>query len=183
MVLADVMAVVFAVLGLLLALPGLWLLCRGLWPEQVQVAENDCAKALWKPFLVGLLPGGLVFAVVSQSGAMGPIGGILAIGLLSIFVVYASVGIAGLATLVGKRLASPRDIERPWLATLRGGVIVEVSCLIPFVGWFILLPLAFILGSGATTRTFFASRRAKPANPGQGESSTDTGSMQSPEAA
>lgn len=154
MVVADVMAVVFSVIGMLLALPGLWLLCKGLWPDQVNASEADCSVALWKPLLAGLIPAIVLFVLVAIFSKLGGIGGIFAIFLISVFVVFASIGISGLATLVGKRLPSPHDAERPWMCTLRGAIIIEVSCLIPFVGWFILLPLAFILGSGATVRTF-----------------------------
>lgn len=164
MVLADVMAVVFSVLGMLLALPGLWLLCKGLWPSLVLSAEIDCAQALWKPLLAGLVPAAIAFIAIATLGNLGPLGGIAAIFAASVFVVFASIGIAGLATLVGKRLPSPQDSDRPWLATLRGAIIIEVSCLIPFVGWFILLPMAFILGSGATCRTFFKRKKTEPAS-------------------
>lgn len=158
MVLADVMAVVFSVIGMLLALPGLWLLCRGLWPNRVAAAELDYDTALWKSMLIGLIPAAIVFVLVAVLTKLGPLGGIAAVFSVSVFVVFASIGISGLATLVGKRLPSPQDADRPWLSTLRGAIIIEVSCLIPFVGWFILLPMAFILGGGATCRTLLPKK-------------------------
>jgi hypothetical protein len=165
MVVADVMAVVFSVIGMLLALPGLWLLCAGLWPNQTKAAEADYATALWKSLLTGLIPAAIVFVLVAVLSKLGPLGGIAAIFTVSVFVVYASIGISGLATLVGKRLPSPQDEACPWKCTLRGAIIIEVSCLIPFVGWFILLPMAFILGGGATTRTLFRRKKKEEAVP------------------
>jgi hypothetical protein len=35
---------------------------------------------------------------------------------------------------------------------VRGGVVLELAFLFPIVGWFIVLPLALILGAGAAVR-------------------------------
>jgi hypothetical protein len=65
--------------------------------------------------------------------------------------VHAHAGVAGLATAIGHRLTSPVDDERPWRSTLRGGVVLELTYLLPILGWFGILPLSIIIGSGAAT--------------------------------
>ena len=70
---------------------------------------------------------------------------------------------AGLATVVGERLPSPADAQCPWKATIRGGIVLELSYLLPFLGWFVLLPVSIIIGAGATTRALIRSRKQKPA--------------------
>jgi hypothetical protein len=82
-----------------------------------------------------------------------PVGGILAVGDICLFVTYASAGVAGLATVVGERLPSPADAQCPWKATIRGGVILELSYLLPILGWFVLLPASIIIGAGSITRS------------------------------
>ena len=52
---------------------------------------------------------------------------------------------------IGERLASPADAARPWKATLRGGIVLELSYLLPVLGWFVILPLSIIIGCGAAT--------------------------------
>ena len=37
----------------------------------------------------------------------------------------------------------------PWRSTLRGGVVLELTYLLPFLGWFVILPASIIIGSGA----------------------------------
>jgi hypothetical protein len=159
MLMADTMAIFFTVLGLLIALPGLWLLCRGLWPGSVESARSDCVKTLWKPFLVGIpITAGAIFLCAMLGKLPQPVGGILAILDICLFITYASAGVAGLATVVGERLPSPADAQCPWKATIRGGVILELSYLLPILGWFVLLPSSIIIGAGAVTRSFFAKK-------------------------
>jgi hypothetical protein len=152
MLMADTMAIFFVILGLLLAFPGVWLLCRGLWPNTVGGAAQRCRSQLWKTFLVGAPITTLVilFAVVVGKVA-GGVGAILAIAILCIFSVLASAGVAGFATCIGERLPSPGDADRPWKATLRGGIVLELSYLLPVLGWFLILPVSLIVGCGAAT--------------------------------
>jgi hypothetical protein len=61
----------------------------------------------------------------------------------------ASVGVAGLATSIGERLASPADTGQAWRATLRGSVVLVLTYLLPVLGWFVIIPASFIVGSGS----------------------------------
>ncbi len=170
MLMADTMAIFFSVLGFLIAFPALWLLCRGLWPDVVDSSKGDCAVTLFKPFLVGLpLTLAAFFAVAFLGKLPQPAGGISSLGLICLFITYASSGVAGLATVVGERLPSPADAQCPWKATIRGGIVLELSYLLPFLGWFVLLPVSIIIGAGATTRALIRSRKQKPAGTKKGD--------------
>jgi hypothetical protein len=165
MLMADTLAIFLVVLGFLLALPGLWLLCSGLWPTAVARTTADCDSGLLFPFLVGI-PISVVafFATVFASKELGPASGFVSIAIVCFYVLFASVGIAGLTTSIGNRLPSPADIERPWKATIRGSVVLELAFLLPLLGWFVLLPAALIVGSGAAFRSILKGvRRSKPA--------------------
>ena len=160
MLMADTMAIFFVILGVMLAFPGLWLLSRGLWPERVSDAAATCSKGLIKPFLVGLpLTGATILAVVLLSNVLGPMGKLAAVGLVCCYMVLAHAGIAGFATCIGERLASPADIERPWKATLRGGIVLELSFLLPILGWFVILPVSIIIGCGSAILSLFKFKR------------------------
>jgi len=160
MLLADTMAWFFFIFGLMLALPGLWLLCRGLWPNTVESTTADTARGLLVPFFVGLPIAGLTVLTVSiVSKAPGGLGGLLSVLAISIFVLFASTGVAGLATTIGKRLPSPADADRPWNATIRGGIVLELAYLVPVLGWFILLPGSLIIGAGCALRAQIGNLR------------------------
>ena len=133
----------------MISLPGLWLLCRGLWPEAVAKATLDCDRGLIQSMLISLP---LTALVVIIAGALSKTVGAASIGILSIYVIYASVGISGLATSIGQKLPSPGDSERPWQCTRRGAIILVLSYLLPFIGWFVILPASVLIGSGTVTR-------------------------------
>src|SRR5262249_51507510 len=150
MLLADTMAVFLVVVGFMLALPGLWLLCRGLWPNRVNSASLACGKSLYKPFLVGLpvTLGALILASASKA-LPGPLATIWAGAITCLYLMQASVGVAGLAACIGERLASPTDAGRAWRATLRGSIVLVLTYLLPILGWFVIIPASFIVGSGS----------------------------------
>jgi hypothetical protein len=169
MLMADILAYFFVVLGFMLAFPGLWLLCRGLWPNLVDQSNRDCENGLVKPFLVGLpVSGAALFAAIALSKIGGPVGGVSAIATFCLYIIYASSGVSGLVTVIGHRLPSPADKDRPWNATIRGGVVLELSWLLPLVGWFVLLPASFIIGAGAATRSLIKHLK-KGSKPAQGK--------------
>jgi hypothetical protein len=152
MLMADTMAIFFVFLGMMLALPGLWLFCRGLWPNAVATAADRCYRGFWSSFLMGL-PITFVMIVVTKIlfGVLGPLGKISGVAVVCLYMLQAHTGVAGLATSIGRRLPSPVDDARPWRATLRGGVVLELTYLLPILGWFGILPASIIVGSGAAT--------------------------------
>ena len=152
MLMADTLAIFFVILGLLLAFPGLWLLCRGLWPNLVSGAADRCRHGLLKPLLVGapLTTIVIVFAIVVAKFP-GGLGAIVSAAIICAFAFVSNAGVAGFATCIGERLPSPVDAAKPWKATLRGGIVLELSYLLPVLGWFVILPLSIIIGCGAAT--------------------------------
>src|SRR5882762_1733137 len=168
MLMADTMAVFFVIVGMMLAFPGLWLLCLGLWPQTVAEAAERCRRGLRLSFLVGLpVTIVVVFSTLKLLNSLGGLGKAAGIGLLCVFMLHANIGVSGLATAIGRRLASPVDQARGWRATLRGGVVLELSYLLPILGWFVILPASIVIGSGAVTRVQLrklrnATKRIKP---------------------
>lgn len=166
MLMADTMAVFFVILGLALALVSLTLLVRGLWPRAVRISTERIERGLVVPLLVGLpiafVP---IFAAAVSAKLGGPIGTIAGAVILSITVFHAFIGIAGLATCIGQRLASSSDVHRPWRATMRGAVVIVLAGLLPIIGWFVLLPLVFALGTGAASIALARTAMAAVARP------------------
>jgi hypothetical protein len=66
-----------------------------------------------------------------------------------VLILPALLGSAGLAERLGTGLSSPADEARPWRRTLRGGLVLAGMFLLPFAGWFVLLPLVLVSGFGA----------------------------------
>jgi hypothetical protein len=90
---------------------------------------------------------------------LGAPGRIAGIGVICLYVLQANTGVAGFVTSIGRRLASPVDADRPWRATLRGGIVLELAWLLPILGWFVLLPAATIVGCGAANLALLSKLR------------------------
>ncbi len=114
MLLADIFSIALSIIGFLLSLQGLWMISRALWPARVANACQRVHRNSTASFLLGLLIIFLVIilAIVTAKRGGAP-GQFFAFALGSAFVVYANVGVAGLATHIGQRLPSPADSQRP----------------------------------------------------------------------
>ena len=178
MIFADYAAIALSIIGFLLALQGLWMLCRALWPNRVERSAERCRRNGLICFVVGVP---VTIAVVTVAIATAKLGGtpgqLMAWTIATIFMIYAGTGMSGFVTHIGERLGSPADAARPWLATIRGGLALELACLLPVIGWVGLLPASLVLGAGAVTLSFFgpprrnihASLYANSVRPGQSQ--------------
>ena len=158
---ADVMAIVLSIVAFLLSLQGLWLTCRALWPNKVIASATRCGRNPVKSMLAGVVVTLLMMVVTALAGALGAPGQVLAFGTVSLYVIFSGIGVAGLATHMGQRLSSPVDDRRPWAATVRGGVVLNLAYLVPIVGWFVILPATVVMGAGAAALAFLRPRTAR----------------------
>ncbi len=162
MLLGDVAAIALSIIGFLLSLQGLWLLCRALWPSRLRKTA-ECSRRWLRCFFVGLPVTAIAIALAIFIGkSFGAVGQIAAWIFAGIFAFYAGLGTSGFVTLIGQRLDSPYDLDRPWRATIRGGVALELTCLIPIIGWLGILPASIILGAGAMTLSLFKADASPP---------------------
>ncbi|MFZ5819631.1 MAG: hypothetical protein ACOYYJ_07000 [Chloroflexota bacterium] len=80
------------------------------------------------------------------------VGGLVALGLA----VLALMGLVALAQLLGTRMGSETT---PFLTTLRGGGLLLLAGLAPYIGWFLFTPLAVWAGLGAAIQTVIPRRK------------------------
>lgn len=151
MIMADVFAVFGTLLALGIVLPGLLLTWRLLLPNIVTRAQRRLSQTPWKCFFVGIVSLFVYLIPVVVLISL-PLGVFKAIGTGAIFILVAltSLGAAGLAGLMGQRLQS-LGLESTMVgATVRGAVAMELAAAFPVIGWFIFIPLIFIVSLGAT---------------------------------
>ena len=164
MTMADVFSVTFILAGLMITLPALWLLLRALFPGAVGRSRDRIAARPVACFLLGLLPAALLFGGAAVlANVAGPAGKAAAFLLFVAGVLLAGVGLAGFSAVVGERLPSAADEGRPWRGLVRGAVCLELSFLLPFIGWFGVLPLAMVTGLGAAVLALAAPGGPAPA--------------------
>lgn len=150
MIMADVFAVFGTLLALGIALPGLLLTWRLLLPSLVDRANQRLSRTPWQCFFIGggclvvyLIPTIILFNL--------PWAGFQMLAFVATFILLAvtSMGAAGLAGLMGQRLHGLGLNASAVGATVRGAVVLELAAVFPLIGWFVFIPLTFIVALGA----------------------------------
>ncbi len=160
MIMADVLKIFLIVLGMLIVLVSYWLAAESLFPRLVTRAQEQYRGRPLRITLFGALLGAPLVAIglgLLQAGSAP----VKVIGfLLTTMAAFGGLlGSAGLSRLIGAGLPSPADAAQPWRRVLRGGVVLALMSLLPFAGWFLVLPVALTSGLGAAMVAGWALRR------------------------
>ncbi|HTA30061.1 MAG TPA: hypothetical protein VK731_06230 [Candidatus Cybelea sp.] len=165
---ADILKIVFIVIGILAIYVNYWLLAEALFPAMVERASRQYANPV-KLTLVGLaaaiVPVVVGFILANQANPLTKIVG------LTLVIVPGMIGLAGssgLALRIGIGLNSPLDATQPWRRVLRGGVVLSCSFLLPVIGWVILPLWVLVSGLGAFLLALKEQKAQFPSAP-QGE--------------
>ncbi|MAD79472.1 MAG: hypothetical protein QGG71_01605 [Pirellulaceae bacterium] len=165
MTMSTLFSIISVIGGLGLSMTATALLAAALFPGWVARARQRVTRMPVRTFLVGLLVGTFFMvigsAMISAGGPVGFFGGIVVAGTLG----FALAGSAGVAMSIGAGLPSAADVERPWQAIIRGWVVLFLASLMPILGWFVLLPIALLMGFGAAVLGLFG--RSAPRVPEQ----------------
>ena len=99
-------------------------------------------------FVRGLIP--LLLGLVGFGLSQAPVPGAKLLGLLLLLGVLAlaSLGLAGLARLAGRRIALLQPEMGEYPAFLRGAGFLVAACLFPVLGWLLFAPALFVVALG-----------------------------------
>jgi hypothetical protein len=163
----QVMLWCLIVVGTLTVLVAHWLVAWALFPACVEGCRERYSRRPVAATLIGLvlLVPALLLAIGIGQAMRSPMEGPQRFALLSLLVVAFAVpfllgmiGSAGLALRIGAGLTSDLDARQPWRRMLRGGVVLSLVFLAPWVGWFVVLPWTLASGIGAAAMTLFGRR-------------------------
>jgi hypothetical protein len=159
--LADVFTFLFVILGFIIIFVGYWLMAAGLFPQLVERCADRLATPV-KTTLVGtftFVPAVALGILISNKAPGVPIK-MLGLGLALLAALVGLFGSAGLALRIGRGLKSERDAREPWRTVMRGGIVLGLTFVLPFLGTFVLMPFAFISGAGAFVLSCLGARQA-----------------------
>jgi hypothetical protein len=158
--LADVFTFLFVILGFIIVFVGYWLMAAGLFPPFVERCADRLATPV-KTTVVGLFTfvPAVALGLTISNKAPGTAIKIVGLGLALLAALVALFGSAGLALRIGRGLKSERDAREPWRAVMRGGIVLGLTFVLPFLGTFVLMPFAFISGAGAFVLSCLGARR------------------------
>ena len=155
MIFADILFWFLIVLGAYVVFVAHWIGAHALFPERVERCRTAYGARPVAATLAGLavLVPLLVVAALLMKALPHPVVQIPTTGLLLVVGLLCLIGSAGLALRIGAGLASRADATDPWRRVLRGGLVLGAVFVMPFLGWFVLLPWTLVSGLGALVLT------------------------------
>ncbi len=160
MIMADILKIFLLVLGMLIVIVSYWLAAESLFPRVVARAqERYRARPIGITLLGALLGGPLLAAGLGLLQVGAAPAKALGFVLASATVLAGLLGSAGLCRRIGEGLPSPADEAQPWRRVLRGGCVLALTFLLPFAGWFLVLPLTLASGFGAALAAMWGARK------------------------
>lgn len=157
MTMADVIAILSSLVLLGTGLPALMLLITIIFPKAtLQISEIIARKPI-RSAGRGLLTLILMLIVVTFLSVM-PLG---PIKLLSFFILMGMlssvmIGAAGLINLLGNRFQQFTGLKQATVNNLIVAVIFEFTLILPFIGWFVILPLTALMMFGAASEVMLS---------------------------
>lgn len=165
MTMATVLAWVVGFLGTMLMFVAYWLAASALCPNVVARAAEQYRRPFRLTFLGLLMVLPLVLIAIGLLKLNNPVVVMLGIGVIAGSALIGFIGSAGLCLRIGQGLASPSDEHQPWRRVLRGGVVLVLTFLLPFFGWFALTLWTLVSGFAAAVLSIRESRRGATAVP------------------
>lgn len=160
MIMADILFWFLIILGACVVFVAHWVGAYGLFPALVERCRATYGTRPIAATFVGLaiLAPALTFAIVLSKIARHPLIQIPSIGVMLVLGLLCLIGSAGLAARIGSGLASPLDATQAWRRVLRGGMVLGLVFVMPFLGWFVILPWTLASGLGAYVLSLRAPR-------------------------
>jgi hypothetical protein len=154
---ATVLIWVFIHLGVILVVCAYYALSAALAPNLTEKARIRFARRPWLPALIGLAAS-VPWVAASLILMSAPLGGLKFAGatLGTLWVLLALVGGAGIAQHIGQ--GSTSGGGETWVRSMRGGLFITLTWILPLVGWMIMLPLTLASGVGCLVLGMFPMR-------------------------
>jgi len=141
----TVFTILSVVFGSFLVLLAHWTAAAGLFVQTTDACRRQFAERPVRCMLVGILTFGSLVLLAIFALKRGGGGFVLLAGSVPLLMSF--IGSAGIALHLGTRLCCG-GAER-WRVAMRGGVILGLCFITPFLGWLIIAPLGLASGFGA----------------------------------
>lgn len=136
-----------------------------LLPKPVEKVLKNLEESLGRSTLLGLVNflffGGLFILFIWLADMLENVVAGIFVFLASLIglgiIVLAVFGLAAFANLLGDRIG---DAGSPFKTNIRGGLLLVLAGIAPYVGWFLFTPLAVWAGLGAAIQAFLRRKNA-----------------------
>ena len=161
MTIANVLQIFLLILGIMLVFQAYWLAATALFPKVINNARDRYKKPV-STTLIGLAI--IAPTILIGFGLLGNLPNPLVNSIVFLIAVlpllFGAIGSAGLCQLIGHGLPAPTDQAQNWKRVWRGGWVLNFCYLLPFAGWFVILPWGIISGCGAFVLSLGKNKQA-----------------------
>jgi succinate dehydrogenase/fumarate reductase cytochrome b subunit len=163
---ADILKIFLLVVGGVLVFIAFWLAAEALFPALVERARGQYGRP-WRLTFAGLAMAAPFVAIAMLLFQKGnnPLLNIVGFIFLAVVLFGGLAGSAGLAKRIGLGLPAPIDEAEPWRRVLRGGTVLTLTFLLPFIGWIGLTIWTLVSGFAALVFAVREAQRAAPVPP------------------
>lgn len=145
---AQVWFFFFLHIGVILVASAYFTLSAALAPQLTRRARMRFAQRPWLPAIIGIalsVPWVIASILLLRMGfAPAKFAGVL---LGCLWILLGLIGGAGIAQQIGRGAASDTG-EACWIHSVRGGLFITLTWVLPFIGWLGMLPLTLATGIG-----------------------------------
>jgi len=163
----TVWGITLIIVGFLLSLGALQLVTTATAPGLVGQASRNLERSsglrLVGLFTLGAVLMGLWIGAFAAFANGGPGLKVMALPAVLLGALSFAPAFAASSLYIGGRLPDPRDTTSPWRQLVRGATALGLSWAVPFVGWFLILPVTLLIGLGAVARAVFQGADRKEA--------------------
>jgi len=156
----ETLSMILLSLLTLITLTASFLFIGGLFPQRVNKVHATLESQWKRSFWIGLVNTILITIVVIGLGNLAnnfPLFFIPAFAIYGAFLIGLLFGLTAFVQTLGARLFP--DLE-PLKRDIRSGIVLLLTGLLPFVGWFLLFPYVISLSVGAVVITLFQKEKA-----------------------
>ena len=161
MTMADVFKILFIIVGSCAISVCYWLLFEALTPSVVERARKRYVEKPVRNLLLGIVFCGTPLltglGMAQAPGQLKTVG----FGIVFALVLLGLMGSTGLVRHIGVCLSRPSGEDQPWRHVIRGGSVLSIACVLPFIGWFVLIPAVLVTGVGAAVVALWTGRGEK----------------------
>jgi hypothetical protein len=166
MSIGDSITLVSCLAGLMVALPGLMVCLTMIFNRTTERAATRLSSGVIAPFFAGLIPLMVVGYVGFVLVAMGSILQLLGTVIILVLLAWGFAGMGVVGRLIGLKLTeATKQNHQPFHQSVIGAVILTFAIAFPLVGWFLVLPVSWIVGGGGIVLALL-NRRVNAAQPG-----------------
>lgn len=156
---AQVWLIFFVHIGVILVATAYYAFSAALAPRITHRARLRFAQHPWLPVLIGLaisVPW-VIIGLVLLANPIGPVKFAGAV-LTSMWILFGLIGGAGIAQHIGRAIQRDALAPSTWTESIRGGLLLTLTWVLPLVGWFAMLPLTLATGIGCLVLGLFPLR-------------------------